>query len=123
MQNRLVPRPDILFGEQVIAFSIGHGHMQMHARPGIGLDRFGHKTGGYPEFSRLQAHNAFQPDKIIGGLQNVAAIIQRQFVLPRRIFRNHGFRRDPGDLSGSINLREKRLHPVQVVHRIDFGFG
>jgi hypothetical protein len=49
--------------------------------------------------------------------------MQGQFVLTRRKFGNQGFSLDPRSLGPGIDVIEEGQHAVQLVHRIDIGFG
>ena len=74
----------------------------MHARAGIFLDRLGHEAGGDAVPARLRAHQPLQHDEIVGRLQHVLAVVQRQLVLAGRVFRDHRLGRN------ALRLRPRR---------------
>ena len=70
---------------------------------------------------RLRPHDPLQPHQIICGLHHIRTVVQGQFILARRVFRNHRLSRDPGLRGPGIDVGKQRQHPVQMVDRIDFG--
>ena len=109
--------------KDVLAFVIQHRDMEMHARACVILIRFGHETGGDAVQSGVHAHEAFQAHQVIGGLQDVFAVMQRQLILARRKFGDQGFGLNACGLGACVDVVEKGQHAVQLVHRIDIGFG
>ena len=68
--------------------------VEMHAGAGIFLDRLGHEAGGDAVAAGGGAHQPLQHDEIVGGLQHVLAVVERQLVLAGRIFGDHRLGRD-----------------------------
>ena len=112
-----------LLHEDVAAFSVLQRNVEVHARAGIALDRLGHEAGGDAMPARLRPDQPLQHDQVVGRLQHVAAVMERQLVLTWRIFRNHRLGRNALRAGGRVDVGEKRLHAVQVVDGIDFGLG
>ena len=86
--------------------------VEMHARAGIGLDGLGHETGGDAVPPRLRTHDPLQQHQIVGGLHHVLAVVQRQFVLARRILGNNGLGRNVLQAAGGIDVGDQRLHAM-----------
>ena len=66
------------------------------------------------------AHQPLQHDEVVGRLQHVLAVVERQLVLAGRIFGDHGLGRDALRGGAGIDVGKQRLHAVQMVDRIDF---
>ena len=95
--------------------------MEMHAGACVIFIRFGHETGRHAVLAGLQSDDPLEPHQIIGGLHHIGPVMQRQFILARRIFRNHRLCRDPGLSGGGVDVRKQRQHPVQVIDAVHFG--
>ena len=95
--------------------------MEMHAGAGIFLDRLGHEASGDAVAAGGGAHQPLQHDEVVGGLEHVLAVVERQLVLARRIFGDHRLGRDALRGSRRVDIGKQRLHAVQMVDRIDLG--
>ena len=69
----------------------------------------------------LHAHQTLQQDQVVGRLQNILAVVQRQFVLARRIFGDQRLDWDALRLGAGIDVGKQRFHAVQMVDRVHLG--
>ncbi len=75
--------------------------MEVHARTRIVGNGFGHETGSDAVAASLGADDTLEADQVIGGLQHIFAIVQRQLILARRIFGYQRFSRKPSSLAAA----------------------
>ncbi len=121
MQDGGVPVAFGFLDKHVATSGIAKRDVEMHAGACVFFDRFGHEAGGHAMLAGLQPNDPLQPHQIIGGLHHIGAVMQGQFILARCIFRNHGFRLDPGLVGSGVDVAEQRQHPVQVIDGIHLG--
>ena len=69
----------------------------------------------------MHPHDALQPHQVVCGLHHVLAVMQGQFVLARREFRDQRLGPDARQFRPGVDVAEQRQHPVQLVDRIDIG--
>ena len=108
MADGLVPVAASGFGKNIAARIILHGNVQMHPRTCIGLNRFGHETGGDAMRTGLRAHDALEADQVISGLHDVCAVMQGKLILAGGVFRNHGFGLNARRIGAGIDVGKQR---------------
>ena len=103
--------------------SVDQRDMEVHAGAGVFLDGLGHEAGGDAMPAGGGAHQPLQHHEIVGRLEHVLAVVERQLVLAGRVFGDHRLGRDALRSGASIDVGKQRLHAVQMVDRIDLGLG
>ncbi len=108
----------VIGGKQVAALFVAQAHMDVHAGAGplgVGL---GHEGCGHAVLFGGGLDQALEHDAFIAGLQHIGAVAQDDFHLPRCIFRDQGFRRQPLRLAIGVEVLEEGGEVIEVLQVI-----